>query len=917
MPGASCTASFALLASLPSSNYAVERNPQRSTVRMHARLRYAEILLISLGLLGSVAESFSAEPATSATPATQSRQIYVDPTTGDDRANGLTPQPRGADAPVKTIARGIKLAQPGDTVHLAPAQFRESAVFYNRHGEPGKPITLDGHGAVLEGSDPLQPTDWQQVSPGTYRNDRLLRSDLLTRDTAVIGRWFFIFDGQMNHMGRTLKGPTQPLKKPEDLQPGEWTIVQNEHAFYLRIDPAKSLADYKIAAPVRSSGVVVTGDCSHLVIRNVTATHVHNDGFNIHGKTRDCRYENIASIECGDDGFSAHDDCQQVVDGFVSIGNSTGIANTGHSVSENRRVWIENCLGVDLLVLDEGFKSSSPNSANRHSLSDSVIISSAASCLSVDGSKGLTEPCSLKLDNVLVHRIRQPGQFRINSHSHVAAHRLTLLGANINATGATVELRNSIVAGDPKPEILLTAATQWRADHNWYDVGRLVIEKTSYTQDMLAQYRQATGQDLQSRWEPLAIENGRPRDAVPGIGADETKLPTRPKQLVPDRVEDMQTIEADVVVVGATPGGLGAAISAARLGAKSCSSNTKTMSAASSATDLPTPTWPRSKPWPACITSLPGVWSSITSSSIKACQARPISRHAATATTTKRTWPSGYSRRCSRAKAIAFNSACNSNCGKQSSRTSDWSALCWPIVHILVARSGSTPRHLSTPLTKAIWRRWPEFLFARAAKGAASTTNRMPAESTCAFGNTQPGPGSTGEPDHATEAYCFRFHVTNLAANRVPIEKPKDFNREDYRFELADIRSGKATQFRHFVQLIPMPGRKFEMNSDHPHPDTGVPSESLDLAEENWAWPEASMTRRREIYDRYLTHNVGLLWLLQNDPEVPATFAPRCPAIRLVSRRMAGPWQPAAPGVRSARPPNSGRLRPYRARCRP
>ena len=140
------------------------------------------------------------------------------------------------------------------------------------------------------------------------------------------------------------------------------------------------------------------------------------------------------------------------------------------------------------------------------------------------------------------------------------------------------------------------------------------------------------------------------------------------------------------------------------------------------------------------------------------------------------------------------------------------------------------------------------------------------------FGDTQPGPGSTGEPDDATEAYCFRFHVTKVAANRVPIEKPKEFNRDDYHFELADIRSGKATQFRHFVQLIPMPQGKFEMNSDHPHPDTGVPSESLDLAEDNWAWPEASTVRRREIYDRYLNHNVGLLWLLQNDAEVPAAL---------------------------------------------
>lgn len=137
------------------------------------------------------------------------------------------------------------------------------------------------------------------------------------------------------------------------------------------------------------------------------------------------------------------------------------------------------------------------------------------------------------------------------------------------------------------------------------------------------------------------------------------------------------------------------------------------------------------------------------------------------------------------------------------------------------------------------------------------------------FGTVDPLPGSTGEGDQATEAYCFRFHVTMDAANRVPIGKPEGFQRDDYRFLLDDIRAAKVTQLRHAIQLIPMPNGKVEINSDHVHPDTGVPCESLDLAEENWGWPEASPSERQRIYQRYLAHNVGLLWLLQNDPEVP------------------------------------------------
>ena len=133
-------------------------------------------------------------------------------------------------------------------------------------------------------------------------------------------------------------------------------------------------------------------------------------------------------------------------------------------------------------------------------------------------------------------------------------------------------------------------------------------------------------------------------------------------------------------------------------------------------------------------------------------------------------------------------------------------------------------------------------------------------------------PGSTGEADRAIQAFCFRLYVTQNAKNSMQIEKPVGYNRHDYRFLLEDIRSGRATKLTQFVQLYPMPNGKFELNSNHPDPKTGVPSESFDLAEECWDWPEATPEERHRIYVRYLNHNVGLLWFLTNDPEVPAAI---------------------------------------------
>lgn len=138
------------------------------------------------------------------------------------------------------------------------------------------------------------------------------------------------------------------------------------------------------------------------------------------------------------------------------------------------------------------------------------------------------------------------------------------------------------------------------------------------------------------------------------------------------------------------------------------------------------------------------------------------------------------------------------------------------------------------------------------------------------FGDRNPLPGSTGDADNGIQAFCFRLHLTKDKTNAVPVEKPSAFNRDDYRAVLDDIRSGRATRLAQLIQFYPMPGGNFEVNSDHPHPDTGVPSESLDLAEENYAWPEAGPGERARIFQRYWSHNEGFLWLLQHDEEVPA-----------------------------------------------
>ncbi|MBI5687800.1 MAG: HEAT repeat domain-containing protein [Verrucomicrobia bacterium] len=454
-----------------------------------------------------------------------SRELKVDQSKGDDAS---------AAGPFKTIARAIAAAGPGDSIHLTPGRYRESAAFHNKSGEPGRPIKLEGHGATLDGAEPLKPTDWEMVSPGLYRN-----RNLLPVNPANLGRWFFVFDGKMNHMGRTSKGPSKPLKKAEELAPGEWTYVPDapivrkstggrpwdartlKGAFYIKIDPAKKLGACRIEAPIRSNGVSLSGRCEHLVIRNVTSTHVHNDGFNIHGYSRNILFENVKAVDCGDDGVSAHDDCQIRVNGLVSSGNSTGICDVGDSVSHYNRVLIKDCLGHDLYFLD----------TNEHSVSNSVVQSSAWRALVVTGGPKTNGVCTLRLDNVLIHRVAGSNDVRVAAGSVLDARHVTFSNLNFLATGGAVTLRDSVIAGTPPPEISIWKGVRWQSDRNLYDTRFIRLDQTFYSPKTFGDYQRATGQDKGSRW--MKVEFKQPFDgqiAKPavgkGSGVDVSRLPS-------------------------------------------------------------------------------------------------------------------------------------------------------------------------------------------------------------------------------------------------------------------------------------------------------------------------------------------------------------------------------------------------------
>jgi hypothetical protein len=417
---------------------------------------------------------------------------------GDDQHDGV-------QRPVKSIGQAIRLAQPGDTIHLQPVVYRDWAAVFDKSGEPDRPITLDGHGATLDGCDPLNADGWVEESPGLFRHD-----DLLPLTDAIIDRWFFLWNGQLNRMHRCSKGPSEPLKSPEVLLPGEWTFVKDAErtqsarkgyihgSFYLRLPPGQSLAEARIEVPVRSAGVLIHGQSAHWIVRNLTAVHPHNDGFNL-SECRDAVFENIRAMDCGDDGISAHGDCRYSVHGFTSMRNATGICDTGNSETSYRHVLIRDCIGFDLFFLDTG----------RYSIQDAVVLSSAAKSVYLLGREKPAPPCCLTLENVLIRRQAGVNEIRVSPNCRLSATRTSLLNLDLQAVGGDVDLQRCHLGGmvptEPprKPQIHLWPEATWRGRQNVYDLSSLRSGSKFFAAESFDLFQTAVFSERLSQWASL------------------------------------------------------------------------------------------------------------------------------------------------------------------------------------------------------------------------------------------------------------------------------------------------------------------------------------------------------------------------------------------------------------------------------
>ena len=439
--------------------------------------------------------------------------IHVDPVHGDDGSGR-------SSKVLKTIGKAIQVAQPGDTIHLSPITYRDWAAFFDKSGAPGKPIVLDGHGATLDGCDVLSPNGWTETEAGLFKND-----DLMPLTDAIIDRWFFVFDGIINRMARCSKGPSEPLKSPNELGDYEWTFIKDLErsksaktgyifgSFWIRLPKDKSFQHANIEYPFRMAGVAMRGKCSHFVVRNLTATRPYNDGFNL-SDCQDVRLENIQAIDCGDDGISAHGHCKYEVFGFRSIGNATGICDTGESETAYDKVFIERCIGFDLYFLGTG----------TYKIENAHIRSTSTRPLYLQGDESSSERCKVLLKNVWLERLTAGGEVRVSSNCTLEAVHCTFSNLNWQATGGNIAIERCCIEGDNsastsvKPQLHLWPKARWTGRENHYDWGSVRVGERSFSEGDLLGFQSAVESDESSRWGDLDSQ-------VQKAGVDQEMLP--------------------------------------------------------------------------------------------------------------------------------------------------------------------------------------------------------------------------------------------------------------------------------------------------------------------------------------------------------------------------------------------------------
>lgn len=219
------------------------------------------------------------------------REIFVNNRLGDDRRDGSVPEHTGSLAgPVRTIEKALRLCRSGDTISLANTSepYRECVTFSGgRHsGSAVGPVVLDGHGAILDGSQAVPVEAWQHFREDWYRfRPQRLAYQLLFDDGYPLVRQPVVHSD-----GRLPK-----------LEPLEWCLTAGW--LYFRTEKDKLPSDYALSQVAHPVGITLY-QVHDVIIRDLVVQGFHLDGIAAHDLATGCTLEHVTLRGNGRAGLS-------------------------------------------------------------------------------------------------------------------------------------------------------------------------------------------------------------------------------------------------------------------------------------------------------------------------------------------------------------------------------------------------------------------------------------------------------------------------------------------------------------------------------------------------------------------------------------------------------------------------------------
>lgn len=220
---------------------------------------------------------------------------------------------------------------------LAAVEVSRTPLVLKQGGTAEKPAVFDGKGMVIDLGIDVTEHAWQK------------NGDVWT-STAPLAAWEPVAPGlftglfidevplpigiDKEEQAKRAKGDEKNrYLAPGALEPGQMGCTETG-LVYFRWPAGKSPGKARLYIPPKPATSCVSIECSHIVVKNLTAMHAANDGINIHGTVTGVRLENIKAFSNADEGISAHDKVvMQVVDSEIAWNASFdgGVVDAGDS----------------------------------------------------------------------------------------------------------------------------------------------------------------------------------------------------------------------------------------------------------------------------------------------------------------------------------------------------------------------------------------------------------------------------------------------------------------------------------------------------------------------------------------------------------------------------------------------------------